>query len=660
MKASKKIINNNVENNSVKKHIPLTHRTWAKATAFVIVIASTAATLLCVTGAVLMMHENMYVTPKETYLTGIYTDIAQTDAVTVAEYVYSDQTSLAEEYCSGRNILSAQISGGADSFSWKADNYATEDSDIEITLYSRDGNSFLSHYDDSLSDYNITPKVTLKIPGKPVVHDNYLLAYRLVNLAYSLLYSVYIIGVLAVALVIAGFVFLMCASGRRGAEDKVQPGWGTGVPLDLMLALMAAVFAVLFKFCGSWWNSGFIATAASLVILVLSAQCMLLTLCMSLAVRIKLGGWWKNTVIYKALILIKRLLKQDWVLLKRLGGFAAKEIKALPLIPKTLLAIAVVTAVELIAIAFTWWEPDYCLFFWVVEKLVLIPVIICCALTLKKLQKGGEALAQGDLSYRINTEKMRGDFKTHGEALNSIGVGLNLAVEERLKSERMKTELITNVSHDIKTPLTSIINYTDLISKEPRGSEKTQEYSEVLLRQSTRLKRLIDDLVEASKASAGSLDVVLAPCDANILLTQATGEYVQKLVENNLELITRAPENTITVMADGRRLWRVFDNLMNNICKYAQKGTRVYLSLEEKDGKAVFTFKNTSHAPLNMSPDELMERFVRGDKSRNTEGNGLGLSIAKSLTELQKGTMDISIDGDLFKVTLKFPAVDQA
>ena len=234
---------------------------------------------------------------------------------------------------------------------------------------------------------------------------------------------------------------------------------------------------------------------------------------------------------------------------------------------------------------------------------------------------------------------------------------MSLAVEERLKSERMKTELITNVSHDIKTPLTSIINYATLIGNESCENEKIIEYSTVLVRQSERLKRLIEDLVEASKASTGNLDVLLSPCDPSIFLTQAGGEYEEKLQRAELTLVIKQPEQEVQIMADGRRMWRVFDNLMNNICKYAQSGTRVYLTLEIIRKNAVITFKNTSRDPLDISEAELMERFVRGDTSRNTEGNGLGLSIAKSMVELQNGSLHLLIDGDLFKVALSFPII---
>ena len=296
--------------------------------------------------------------------------------------------------------------------------------------------------------------------------------------------------------------------------------------------------------------------------------------------------------------------------------------------------------------------------FWILEKIILIPLLLYFFYCLKVLQKGGKALAEGDLSYTVDTKGMILDLKEHGEHLNNISRGMSIAVSEQLKSERMKTELITNVSHDIKTPLTSIINYSDLITKE-EDEEKIREYSEVLQRQSAKLKRLIEDLVEVSKASTGNLEVSLMPCDASTFLNQASGEYQDKLDEAGLTLYTSSPEEELTIMADGRRMWRIFDNLMNNIAKYAQPDTRVYLSLERKGNDAVFTFRNTSREQLNIAPEELMERFTRGDASRNTDGNGLGLSIAKSMAELQGGKLDLFIDGDLFKAVLTFPLINQ-
>ena len=293
----------------------------------------------------------------------------------------------------------------------------------------------------------------------------------------------------------------------------------------------------------------------------------------------------------------------------------------------------------------------------IIQIILFSVYIIHDALLKRRLRDATDSLTDGDFSYQIKLSGLYGDYREIAENLNSISEGMNLAIEERIKSERMKTELITNVSHDLKTPLTSIVNYANLINQENCENEKIKEYSEVLERQSIRMKRLIDDLVEASKASTGNLDIRLEKCEADILLTQAVGEFEQKLQNCGLELKISQPQNRIQILADSRRLWRVFDNLMNNICKYGQSGTRVYLSLEETEKYAVFTFKNTSRAQLNFKADELVERFVRGDLSRNTEGNGLGLSIAKSLTELQNGIFELTIDGDLFKVVLKMPKI---
>lgn len=295
---------------------------------------------------------------------------------------------------------------------------------------------------------------------------------------------------------------------------------------------------------------------------------------------------------------------------------------------------------------------------WLVEKLVLIPLVIVVVQQLATLKTAGKALAEGKTDYKVDEGAFRGALKEHAHHLNSISDGIELAVQERMKSERFKTELITNVSHDIKTPLTSIINYSDLLCKEETDNEKIKEYAQVLHRQSGRLKKLVDDLMEASKASTGSLDVQMEECQVSVLLQQAVGEFEGRLFEKKIDVISKVPEEPVKIMADGKLLWRVFENLLNNICKYTQEGTRVYLSTEKDKNAAEVTFKNISEYPLDITEEELMERFVRGDKSRHTEGNGLGLNIAKSLVELQKGTMKIVIDGDLFKVILRFPTIE--
>lgn len=278
-------------------------------------------------------------------------------------------------------------------------------------------------------------------------------------------------------------------------------------------------------------------------------------------------------------------------------------------------------------------------------------------LALRKLQQGGESLAKGDFSHPITLSRgALPELKRHAANLNSVQQGIQQAVEEKMKSERLKTQLITNVSHDIKTPLTSIVNYVDLLKKEEMPSDAAREYLAVLDRQSQRLRKLTEDLVEASKASTGNIPVSLAPTDLNVLLSQVCGEYQQRLEKQVLEPVLSLCEPGAAAMADGRLLWRVLDNLMSNICKYAMPGTRVYLTTEREGDTARMVVRNISRYPLNISADELTERFVRGDSSRSTEGSGLGLSIATSLMSLQGGGFRLTIDGDLFKVTLTLPA----
>ena len=265
-----------------------------------------------------------------------------------------------------------------------------------------------------------------------------------------------------------------------------------------------------------------------------------------------------------------------------------------------------------------------------------------------------EKIAGGDTSYQMNLAGLEGKELKVGNMINSIGTGLERALQEQVKSERLKADLITNVSHDIKTPLTSIINYVDLLKREQIPGERAQEYLKVLDQKSQRLKNLTEDLVEASKASSGNVKLEMTTLDIVEMIWQTNGEFEEKFSTRSLELVSTLPESSILIEADGRHLWRVLENVYNNAFKYAMEHTRVYTDLEQKDDKVYFTIKNISANPLNVQGEELTERFVRGDVSRTTEGSGLGLSIAQSLTKLQGGTFEILIDGDLFKVRVGF------
>ena len=270
-----------------------------------------------------------------------------------------------------------------------------------------------------------------------------------------------------------------------------------------------------------------------------------------------------------------------------------------------------------------------------------------------KIAAAIQNISEGDLNIQVEVE---GDdeFAMMAASLNRMEADIRELMDKERESERTKNELITNVAHDLRTPLTSIINYVDLIKREKPQDPTIQKYLEVLDQKSQRLKTLTEDLVEASRASSGNIKLDMANIDIVELVQQTNGEFEEKYAIRHLDIVTTLPNEVILIEADGRRLWRVLENLYNNAFKYAMEGTRVYVGIEDRDSEVVFSIKNVSATPLNISPDELTERFVRGDTSRTTEGSGLGLSIAKDLTQLQGGRFEITIDGDLFKAELTF------
>lgn len=483
-----------------------------------------------------------------------------------------------------------------------------------------------------------------------VASDNISFALDSYERAYGLRYELIAVALVSLIISVLLFVFLMSAAGHRDGSDTITPNFIDRIPFDLFTAVMAIVICCPIALGIEVGRSFAFANLLGLLVAFVLGELLLFLFFMSLSTRLKLKNVIKSCLIY-------RILCWCWRLLKKAGRVFRAFIHGLPLLGRAGFVVAAVLLVEFIYICATEHSTGAQLFGWFVERAVLLALLVYLLACVKRLRTGASKIARGDMNYSIDTKYMHGDLLDHANDLNSIRDGISRAVNERMKSEHFKTELITNVSHDIKTPLTSIVNYVDLLSKENIENEKAQEYIEVLQRQSARLKKLTEDLVEASKASTGNLTVNLERCELGVLLDQTAGEYGEKLSAQGLELILKKPEEPVTVLADGRHLWRILDNLMNNICKYAQPGTRVYLNLEKQAGKAVMTFRNVSKYQLNISGDELMERFVRGDSSRNTEGSGLGLSIARSLAQLQGAQLDLMVDGDLFKVTVTFDAV---
>lgn len=444
---------------------------------------------------------------------------------------------------------------------------------------------------------------------------------------------------LFVLLALFCFCFSMASAGHWAGHEGIHLTWLDKIPADVWLLVLLCTFFIGWEaFYYEWGRVFFCAALVPLVLLFLCA----------FAAQCKAG-----TVLRSALI--GRIARFLWRIVRAIFRALLHTLARLPLVWKTALVGLVIAGAEFLLYINDFYRVRYGVF--LVMKLIELLAVLYIAVSLRTLQKGGEKLARGDFSSPIDTRYLLWDFKRYGQELNDVQGGLEQAVQEQMKAEHLKTELITNVSHDIKTPLTSIVNYVDLLKKEDMPSSAAREYIAVLDRQSHRLKKLTENLVEASKASSGALNVELQPTDVNVLLSQIEGEYQERLAACHLTLVTQPPAPGTMIQADSRLLSRVMDNLVSNVCKYAMENTRVYVTAAVRDGQAVISFKNVSRDELNISPDELMERFVRGDASRHSEGSGLGLSIARSLVQLQGGTFALSIDADLFRADIVFPLI---
>lgn len=501
-----------------------------------------------------------------------------------------------------------------------------------------------TYCDASLSPYNLRLYIMANIPADSALYseERELSEYA----TQELITRAAVCAIIACLL----YAFLLASAGCRAPDCRYEPGLIEKIPFDVYLALCAIViFCAVFVFVESFYATENAFMRALGALAVAGGGAVFAALSMSFALRLRL-----KTVVSS--MLVYRICAWCWRCVKRVVKWAYGIIKDLPLIPKAAIIVAALVCFDVVIMAS---RSDFIM---LITRALAALVLFYVLISMKKLITATTEIADGDMDCRVDTTKLYGPLKEQGEALNSIGDGMTKAVNDRLKSEHFKTELITNVSHDIKTPLTSIINYVDLMQKEQIDNEKVNEYLDVLSRQSARLKKLIDDLMEASKASTGNLPVNPERCELGVLLTQTAGEYKEKLEAAGLELVIDKPDEDIVIMADRQHLWRVFDNLMNNICKYSLPGTRVYLDLARSsnikngkiNGKAIVTFRNISKQRLSVGAEELVERGIRGDSSRNTEGSGLGLSIANSLTLLQGGEMELTVDGDLFKVILKF------
>ncbi len=473
------------------------------------------------------------------------------------------------------------------------------------------------------------------------------------------------------------FVFILLAmlllsvmTGHEKNSDTIVLKWYDRIWLEIVLLAFGFILMGFLALCweGTYWyafDEQREEEIFQLIVWGLAAIAVVMSgILLSLIKRRKAKKLLKTSVICSNFFRVKRGLSKIGQGTKKLVGY----IREFPVLIRYVLVFGV--NVFGAAYGFFYIAGDYS-YYGFANFLMLADVLgviildgLCAVLLIKnavadeRIRVGAEKIAGGELSYQI--EVPSGISKEQAElvkVINSIGEGLEKAVEESVRSERMKTELITNVSHDIKTPLTSVINYVDLLKRENIESERAQEYLRILDQKSQRLKVLIEDLVEASKASSGAIDLQISRLNFNELVNQTTGEFEEKFQAAGLTILNSISDDIIVFEGDGRRVYRILENLYGNVAKYAMPGTRVYTELYQKENQAVFTIKNISKEPLNIKPEELTERFVRGEQSRTTEGSGLGLSIAKSLTERMNGSFEIHMDGDLFRVTISFPVI---
>ena len=453
-----------------------------------------------------------------------------------------------------------------------------------------------------------------------------------------------------------GMVWLTVTAGRKPKDEEIHLNgfdrWYTEIAAGAVIGIWLAGTIISGTLIA---NSSLGYSHAVVTVIVTCLICGTYTMAwfligyLSLVRRIKAGTLWKNS-------LIRTVLKWIGKCSGKLADFARAFSRNTAEKIKVLLVGGAFLFLQFLIIGCVFSGAGVFLLALMAVDVAVMIFAIRKADGQDRIMDGLKKISDGELQYKIKTDTLTGKQKVMAEYINNIGSGLDAAVENSLKKERMQTELITNVSHDLKTPLTSIINYVDLMKRENPTDPKIQEYLRILDEKSQRLKVLTEDVVEASKASTGNIKLEMNDIDFVEMVQQVIGEFEEKFQEKNLTMMVHFTDEPSIIYADGQRMWRVLENVFGNVVKYAMEGTRVYAEISNRNKKVTFSLKNISAQPLNISADELTERFIRGDVARNTEGSGLGLSIAKSLTELQGGEFKLYLDGDLFKVMITFAA----
>ncbi len=445
--------------------------------------------------------------------------------------------------------------------------------------------------------------------------------------------------------IVMSLIRLTRLAGQVKGKDGIRLSWVDKPPLELTLlfwvAIAVAVYIIMLITAKSFYDDSNYFWLIIFGLTVLIGDNLALIGYLSLVRRIKSRTLGRNSICYKTGEAIVRIIRN-------LLSMAKVSQKILIACGSYIIIMLLLSMIG----------GRVSMVFAVIISIIGLLIVYRDAVARQEILDGMEKITSGELDYQIDLDRVNHLQMEVAKSANQVGSAMQKAVNQSLKDERLKADLITNVSHDIKTPLTSIINYVDLLKREEIQNENASAYLEILDQKSQRLKQLTEDLVEASKLSSGNVVLNMEKIDFNEILQQSLGEFEEKFESKELVVVLKRPDTRVMVMGEGRRIWRILENLFQNVYKYAMPGTRVYVELQKDISEMIFTLKNISRYPLNINADELTERFIRGDISRTTEGSGLGLSIARDLTTLQQGGFDIHLDGDLFKVTLKFELIE--
>ncbi len=639
-----------------------------RTSAIIILICMAMIAVGCVLGISYLVEYNFY-----------EKDDGGKTAKTVAFQLYSlDDLEQAQDYysCFYQDEDSYRLNYYKDRFSVDRTNfrfYVTDNSGIVYYTNSKagiesvagdfsaaeySGSSSFFIYDEKGETIPLRINYYISLSGDASVNDKYSSAFQWIEIADSLKYVLFLVlAVAAVVIIIMLSQITINAGLKENESGEVEPGFIDKIPFDICLLFLVAIVGIAWVIMGLTMagDVGMVLNNVIILILFVALILILMTFLQTLSVRVKMGKLYKNTLVYRIIRKFKRKTPRNLRkrIFKEISFFKKMCIGiALYIIAEAAILLAMVYLGIIGEVFAPMSVLGMFLVVWALSRLVLIPIIAMIAINLNYIREEGQRLAEGVLGDEIAGKLTIASFRAHGKNLDQIKREINKAMEQEIKSERLKSELITNVSHDIKTPLTSIVSYVEILRREETTDEEREKYLEILSHHTKNLNILLDELIEASKISSGNIEIELSRISMNIIISQTVEEFADKLEKNALLPRISMPDDDVYVMGDGRWIWRILSNLLNNACKYAVPDTDVEIDLEEKDGKAILSISNEAKTEITVDAQELTERFVRGDSSRHTEGSGLGLSITKILAELQDAQLEVEVD-DAQKFTAK-------